>query len=205
MRGPRPVVLDLCGGTGAWSAPYREAGYDVHVITLPGIDVRLHEKPSLPIYGILAAPPCTYFCRARMCRGEPTPEQFLEGLSVVDACLRIIAVCKPEWWALENPQGYLRRWLGEPAFKFDPWEFGDPWTKRTWLWGNFRLPLHDRAEVPSTQPLVNSRTGHPLGKKGLARNFTERATTPPGFARAFFNANNCGEFSERVPGRARTP
>ena len=23
----KPIILDLCGGTGSWSAPYREAGY----------------------------------------------------------------------------------------------------------------------------------------------------------------------------------
>ena len=33
------IILDLCGGTGAWSEPYREAGYDVRVITLPDFDV----------------------------------------------------------------------------------------------------------------------------------------------------------------------
>ena len=29
------IILDLCGGTGSWSKPYRDAGYDVRVITLP--------------------------------------------------------------------------------------------------------------------------------------------------------------------------
>ena len=31
------IILDLCGGTGAWSEPYKEAGYDVKVITLTPI------------------------------------------------------------------------------------------------------------------------------------------------------------------------
>ena len=29
------IILDLCGGTGSWSRPYKEAGYDVRLITLP--------------------------------------------------------------------------------------------------------------------------------------------------------------------------
>ena len=29
------IILDLCGGTGAWSKPYKDAGYDVKLITLP--------------------------------------------------------------------------------------------------------------------------------------------------------------------------
>jgi hypothetical protein len=36
-------ILDLCGGTGAWSQPYREAGYDVEIVdpAHDGRDVRL--------------------------------------------------------------------------------------------------------------------------------------------------------------------
>ena len=26
------IILDLCGGTGSWSKPYKENGYDVRVI-----------------------------------------------------------------------------------------------------------------------------------------------------------------------------
>jgi len=33
------IILDLCGGTGAWSKPYADAGYNVRVITLPEQDV----------------------------------------------------------------------------------------------------------------------------------------------------------------------
>ena len=25
----KKIILDLCGGTGAWSKPYKDAGYDV--------------------------------------------------------------------------------------------------------------------------------------------------------------------------------
>ena len=53
------IILDLCGGTGSWSKPYRDAGYDVRVITLPDNDVRTYEPPE-NVYGILAAPPLHY-------------------------------------------------------------------------------------------------------------------------------------------------
>ena len=58
------LILDLCGGTGAWSKPYREAGYTVRSVDLPE-DVRLVEQPKEPVHGILAAPPCTVFSYAR--------------------------------------------------------------------------------------------------------------------------------------------
>ena len=58
------VILDLCGGTGSWSKPYKDNGYDVRVITLPDYDVTTFEPPK-DVYGILAAPPCTMFSIAR--------------------------------------------------------------------------------------------------------------------------------------------
>ena len=58
------TILDLCGGTGAWTKPYADAGYDVRVITLPEQDV-IDYIPPFKVYGILAAPPCQMFSRAR--------------------------------------------------------------------------------------------------------------------------------------------
>lgn len=179
------IILDLCAGTGSWSRPYRDAGYTVELVDVNnGSDVRLLQSGRLRgIRGILAAPPCTYFCRMRMCRGRPTDRQFLRGLSVVDACLRTIEVTRPLWWALENPQGYLSRWLGEPELKFDPCDYGDAWTKRTWVWGRFRLPR--RYPVKPDGPWIHRKKG----RRGLAASDADNARTPPGFAQAFFEAN----------------
>jgi hypothetical protein len=177
------VILDLCAGSGAWSQPYVDAGYKVIHVTLPEIDVRLMHKIDGPIHGILAAPPCTIFCRMRMCRGVPTPEEFREGLSVVDACLRAVVLYKPAWWALENPQGWLKRWLGEPVLKFHPSDYGDPWTKRTWLWGQFTEPKKNPVEAIG--PWIHRKKG----KRGVAKTDSQNPVTPPAFAMAFFEAN----------------
>jgi len=40
------IILDLCGGTGSWSKPYLEGGYDVRVITLPQYDIFSYEPPG---------------------------------------------------------------------------------------------------------------------------------------------------------------
>ena len=40
------IILDLCGGTGEWSKPYREAGYDVRIITTPEFDVTTYHPPD---------------------------------------------------------------------------------------------------------------------------------------------------------------
>lgn len=181
----RPTILSLCDFSGSWSSPYREAGYEVIQVELKhGQDVRLLLKPAGPIRGILAAPPCTHFARsgARHWRvkGEP---KLLEGLSIVDACLRLVTVCRPEWWALENPIGRLKNWLGEPVYKFDPCDFGDPFTKRTWLWGNFTPPM----PILSPACAAVAPTMGDITTKKLST--ATRSVTPPGFSKAFFDAN----------------
>ncbi len=50
------TVLSLCDYSGAWSAPYAEAGYDVVRIDLQhGKDVRLFEALPFPVRGVIAA------------------------------------------------------------------------------------------------------------------------------------------------------
>lgn len=44
MNNENKIILDLCGGTGSWSRPYKEAGYDVRLITLP--DKRLSKAKA---------------------------------------------------------------------------------------------------------------------------------------------------------------
>lgn len=56
----RPIILDLCGGSGSWSKPYVEAGYDVRLVTLPEHNVLTYQPPE-DVHGVLAAPPCTEF------------------------------------------------------------------------------------------------------------------------------------------------
>ncbi len=183
------IILDLCAGSGAWSKPYRDAGYDVRLVTLPENDVRLYTPPA-NVHGILAAPPCTEFSIARNYHGGG--HDFIAGLEIVSACMRIILTAKPVWWAIENPRGYLQRWLGKPAFTFDPWQFGDSYQKKTCLWGDFNLPMPAVKEKPQCLvkfALLKTREICPAQYGKLSRQ-ERRAITPPGFARAFFLANS---------------
>lgn len=175
------VILDLCGGTGSWSKPYKEAGYYVRLVTLPE-DVRLWcgVKELADVHGVLAAPPCTYFANSGA-RWHRTDDQMRDALSVVDACLRIVTICQPSWWALENPVGKLCRWLGKPAMYFDPCDYGDPYTKKTALWGKFKEPPKTPVEPVEKSPIHWMPPGPDRAKK--------RSITPHGFATAFFEAN----------------
>lgn len=177
------TILSLCDFTGEWSRTYREAGYDVRQVDIKhGDDVRLFEALPYPVRGILAAPPCTDFASsgARWWKGKGE-QALLDGLALVDACLRIVVVHRPQWWALENPIGRLRHYLGEPRLVFDPADYGDPYTKRTCLWGNFTPPPKRRVEP--TEGSKIHRMPPSEDRQAL------RSITPAGFARAFFEAN----------------
>lgn len=174
------IILDLCGGSGAWSSPYMKAGYDVRILTLPNYDVRLLPHFKERVHGILSAPPCTVFANSGA-RWPRTETQMINALSVVDACLRAVVIYQPHWWALENPVGKLTRYLGKPTLYFDPCDYGDPYTKRTALWGQFTEPKKNPVEPVEKSP-IHYMTPSP-------ERSAKRSITPSGFAQAFFNAN----------------
>lgn len=183
----KKVILDLCGGTGSWSAPYKEAGYQVHNITLPKFDVlftKFSDKEVIfrkdnndnyrlkvaykDIYGILAAPPCTHFSFART--NAKIPRDLRGAMEIVKACLNLIWEVQYrlnsdqqkypplKFWALENPYfGMLRWFLGKPTLVFDPWEFGDAYQKRTALWGYFNEPKKYPVELPKEAKTSTNR------------------------------------------------
>lgn len=183
------TILSLCDYTGNWSQPYREAGYNVIQVDLQhGSDVRLLKYPGR-VHGVLAAPPCDHFANvgARWWAGWGEAE-LMEALALVDACLRPVVAGKPKWWVLENPKGRLRDYLGPPQMKIQPHEYGDPYSKETWLWGDFTPPFKQPVEFDITQepgrPGSRDRTSK---LSSSAKN--KRAATPLGFAYAFYNAN----------------
>jgi hypothetical protein len=182
------IILSLCDHSGNWPAPYREAGYDIRQVDLKhGQDVRLLRVLQEPIHGILAATPCTVFAASGN-RWKRAREEIIEGLSVVDACLRLVAVCHPTWWALENPRGKLRRYLGPPRMIFDPCQYGDPYTKKTLLWGSFTPPVPLLVGCREVEPVLGSYMHTAFGGKS-ERTKELRSATPMGFARAFYDAN----------------
>lgn len=214
----KKIILDLCGGTGSWSKPYKDAGYPIVLITSPEYDVTLFTYsdkyivfkgkkrldylvvPIESIHGILAAPPCTMFSRART--KAKTPRDFVGAMKVVEACLKIIWICrsadtglsrdrKLKFWALENPMGYLRQFLGNPGFSFQPYEYGDLHFKWTDIWGYFNPPTKTHKKKPkkfNREMWANPPKPKDFEHMKLDR-AARRAITPQGFAKAFYKAN----------------
>lgn len=202
------VILDLCGGTGGWSKPYRDAGYTVYIVDPSEhmmYDARLWPSTTAPpgtegrlpkhfldldawgeIHGVLAAPVCTVFANSGA-RWPRTDADILQGLSLVDACIRIAWAVKPKWWALENPVGKLTKWLGPPRMSFNPCDYGDAYTKKTLLWGDFNTDLPRTPVEPERVCSQGSWVQKLGGKSDKTKRL--RSATPPGFAQAFFEAN----------------
>lgn len=174
------IILDLYGAKGNWSKDYRDNGYDVRIITLPNYDVRLY-SPLDNVYGILAAPPCTRLAGSGARWWKQDLSDLYEALALVDASLRMVAICQPHFWCLENPVGRLVHYLGKPKMYFNPCDYGDPWTKKTCLWGNFNIPKKTPVE-PTEGSKIYLMPPSP-NRQAL------RSITPPGFARAFYEAN----------------
>jgi hypothetical protein len=188
------IILDLCGGRlGNWSRFYKESGYDVRIVDiLLGGDVRTFEPPQ-NVYGILAAPPCTHFTNsgAQYWNAKDADGRTIADTQIITHCLRIIAMAQPKFWAMENPTGRFVRWMGKPILVFNPCDFGDPYTKRTCLWGRFNQPKGNPVQPEFVIASNGDRYSKINMKTGGASAKTKelRSITPPGFAHAFFEAN----------------
>ena len=187
----RPVILDVGGGTGAWSEPYRKALYDVRIIdplTWPFLSAR--DACALPdargrVQGILLAPPCTEFAGsgARWWATKP-PELLEQAVQVVRDMLALVEVFEPLWWALENPVGRIAKCipeLGKHRYTWHPHHYGDPEVKLTCMWGDHVEPTRTPVEGPYTARVHRMAPGP--DRAAL------RSITPSGFAKAFFEAN----------------
>jgi hypothetical protein len=179
------TILSLCDFSGNWSGPYERAGYNVIRLDLKrAVNIRLWPYMPKRIHGILAAPPCTDFSNAGSLSWKKKGTRALEeSLAIVDACLRMVALYDPVFWALENPVGRLPQWLGPPNYIFQPHDFGDPYTKATCLWGRFNAPKKTPVEPKYSAFEYLDR----LPVKGTKAD--KRSVTPEGFSKAFFAAN----------------
>lgn len=123
---------------------------------------------------VIAHPPCQYLSRARPQNWRDHPEE-------VNAALRFVARI---WQApcarlcIENPEGRVRLVLGAPSQVIQPFQFGDPYTKRTLLWYRGVPPLFSTNVMKPRGPWVG------CGARGGFRSPVKRAETFAGIAAA---------------------
>lgn len=150
----KKIILHLCADIGSDSRYYQlDDNYEVIKI---GIEIGVENyTPPKNVYGVISNPVCTEFSNIQ---GKSSDKKDYEkGMFLVDHCLRIIEECKPKFWVIENPaKGDLHKFLGKPILKYQPWQYGSPWTKETALWGEFNIPkkVFDKWEdVPKNEKL----------------------------------------------------
>lgn len=91
--------------------------------------------------------------------------------------------------AIENPIPSSVFCMPKQSQVIQPYEFGEPWSKKTYLWLKGLPPLMATEIVPDHKPFIPSGTGRKLGgdsygAKGCAHNSKPRSKTFPGIAKA---------------------
>jgi hypothetical protein len=210
-RNSNRVVLSFFDLSGEWSLPWEQAGYQVYRfdIQAPFADLEgdgvnpgdvnnfspdffadwFGDFDGLDIYAILSANPCTDFASsgARHFAAKDRDGRTVASVKLVHQTLAAIEYFKPSVWALENPVGRIEKLGGLPPWRlsFDPNDLGDPYTKKTLLWGRFNADL----PIAPVEPTEGSKIHTKYGGKSL-KTKNARSVTPEGFSYGFFMANN---------------
>ncbi len=192
------TIISLFDYSGNWSLPYKNVGYNVIQVDIKhGIDILTWDYKAIKnVYGILAAVPCTDYSLsgARYFKAKDLDGRTDKSNLLVKKTLEIINYFNPKFWVIENPMSRIHKLnpeLGQVKYKFHPYEFAqyDPnprdsqYQKTTWLWGKFNEPVKKPLENIDGQKLHKNLGGKSERTKEL------RSVTPPGFAKAFFEAN----------------
>jgi hypothetical protein len=187
------TVISLFDASGEWSKPWAEAGFKVVTYDLQtGDDIRnfsasslLEEHGNDNVWAVLAAPPCTDFASSGAQYWKSKDEDGRTKISneLVQQVIKTVELLRPAVWAMENPVGRMAKLNQLPPAQliFQPILYGNPYTKKTLLWGNFNNKLPQAPVEPTEGSKIIKITG---------KNKYERSLTPDGFAYSFFVANN---------------
>ena len=201
------TLLSLFDFTGNWSEPFAKGGWNVirwdikHTCDFYSTFKDVNDACSDFIYenifdnygtvdGILAAVPCNDFAvsGARGFAEKDRTGQTQKSIELVYQTLRIIDLCMPNFWCIENPISRIHNLvpeIGKPQMYFNPCDFGEPYTKKTALYGEFNTNL----KMNRVEPTEGSKMHRCYGGKS-ERTKELRSVTPKGFAVAFYEANH---------------
>lgn len=127
-------------------------------------------------------PPCQFLTNSNAWRWDQIEKEREAAIEDVKWLMNL-----PGKWVIENPAGALTKAIRPPDQYIDPWQFGEPYQKKTGLWLN-GLPLLEpyiTEKPPNCTPWVDagySRKRYP-GMKGV-RDSKSRGITFKSIARA---------------------
>jgi len=144
-----PTLLSLFDYSGNWSRPYAEAGWNViqwdikHECDKYSKFSDIMDACAEFIYehifenygtveGVIAAPDCTHFANsgAQYWKIKDEDGRTAIAMEYVSQVLRIVDLCKPYFWVIENPVGRLSKLfpeLGKPHY-FNPCDYAGYYT-----------------------------------------------------------------------------
>lgn len=200
------VCLDLFAGLGGFSAAFEDAG-DWTVVTVeiaerfdPDVQADVLDLlpadilDALPVdawgdmdtFVVLASPPCTQFSLAassleRIVDDEPQTPAAREAVTLAHHTIGLIQGMAPDYWFVENPQGYLRQFLGAPDARVTYCQYGMSYMKPTDLWGSHPDSWHPRSCNYGDDCHAHNTDGDHGGRGNcdvIADNAAERAKVP---------------------------
>jgi hypothetical protein len=201
------AVISLCDKTGNMVRPWAEAGCEcwcvdiqhsirrdrvesvgsglIHYVWGDCRSWRLPESARRKVVVGFGFTPCTHLSSSGARDHQKKAGWMLSDAVQLFDSVEVVFTFGGFPYMLENPVGRLSTHRRKPDYTFQPWEYGDPWFKRTCLWiGNgFIMPK------PSlSQPPENTTEKIWLLPPSEDR-ADERSETPPRFAQAVFEAN----------------
>lgn len=196
--------MDLFAGLGGFSAAFADAdGWDVVTVDIeerfsPDIqadvmDLRPSDLPDADV--VLASPPCVDFSVACIVdkweyderqrpKHLPRMPQIVESVAVVFRTLWLAYELSPTYWLMENPQGMLRKWIGEPVAQVHYCQYGSDFNKPTDLWGRHPPMAYEKCPgKPQCGHVSNPREVNTFRDESRTRavdttNSAERAKVP---------------------------
>ena len=142
---------------------------------------------------LIAHPPCTYMSNAGACRMYPTKgvvnsERFEKALLAKSFFMKFYNADCPRI-CIENPMPMKIVGLPQESQRIQPYQFGEPWSKKTYLWLKGLPELKPTNIITDFKPFIPSGTGRKLGgdsygAKNCAHESKARSKTFPGIAQA---------------------
>lgn len=157
---PTWVCLDLFAGLGGATQAFEESGrWELVTVDLEGrFDPDLQadvldldpadllaaigrDREAIDVLVIFAGHPCTVFSKVAAWQdhwdedGNPQTEKARRHVAMLFHTVGLIRALAPRYWFLENPEGHMRRFLGEPVGSVTYCQYGADYRKPTDLWG----------------------------------------------------------------------
>lgn len=201
--GTERICIDLFAGLGGFSSAFEESDewtvYTVEIndefdpdlcadiynlrpsdlLDLVGLD-----REQIDLLVVLASPPCPEFSTAGnhdhwdFDARTPTHPDARQAIALVYHTLGLIHALAPDYWYLENPQGRLRWFLGEPTGQVTYCQYGRPYMKRTDLWGDHPPMTYRRCQRGSKCHEANVEYDGTSATRLLGETKAERSKVP---------------------------